>query len=218
MIKKIIKFATVSLAVSAIYIGTSNAKSTSMLDNVYLKAGVGAMKFNKFKETGGYSKRKAPKVGPAYNIGIGYRFNESIRTDLNLQYSELKYKDTVDKLKQNVKTMAAFINGYYDINFHESIVPYITAGIGVGRNDAGDLKELAVTKDRKGKTTTNFIWNIGAGAQYRINKNFAADLGYRYMDLGKTKTDTYKVGTLKYEGGKQNIRCHQVIGSLIYNF
>jgi opacity protein-like surface antigen len=152
----------------------------------------------------------------------GYRFNDNIRTDLNLQYSELKYKLVTgpNVKKQNIKTMAAFVNGYYDINFHESIVPYITAGIGVGRNNAGDLKETGVDDEdkRKGKTTTNFIWNIGAGAQYKLNKNFALDLGYKYMGLGKTKTNASSESPKLYRGGKQNIRAHQVMGSLIYSF
>lgn len=203
-----------NLSCSMLYMG---AQASSTFDRIYLKAGAGAMKFNKFKETGGdvdgYNK-KAPKTSPIYNIGIGYRFSDAIRTDLNLQYAKLKYK--ADELKQNIKTTAAFVNGYYDINFHESIVPYLTAGVGIGKNKPGNLKEKG-TLTRKGKATTNFIWNVGAGAQYNINKNFAIDLGYRYVDLGKAKTNDSSDPDL-WVGGKQKIKGHQVIGALVYNF
>ena len=202
-----------NLICSMLYI---SAQASSVINKVYLKAGVGAMKFSKFKETGdgkGYRK-KAPRTSPLYNIGIGYKFSNAIRADLNLQSTKVKYK--TDRLKQNVKTTAAFINGYYDINFHETIVPYLTAGVGIGSNKPCNLKEKAANT-RKGKATTNFIWNVGLGAQYNVSKNFGLDLGYRYMDLGKVKTNDSNLPNF-WKGGKQKIRGHQVIGSLIYNF
>lgn len=184
-----------------------------------MKAGAGVMRFEKFRRTPhGYIK-KTPKASPVYNVGIGYRFSDKARADLNLQYSKVKYKATHDitKLKQNIKTTAAFVNGYYDIDFHKSIVPYLTAGIGIVSNKSGDLEQVGVIESRKGKATTNFIWNIGVGAQYNVNKNFALDLGYRYMDLGSAKVNDSEIAWL-YKGGKQKIRGHQVIGSLVYNF
>ena len=97
------------------------------------------------------------------------------------------------------------------------IVPYLTAGIGIVSNKSGDLEQVGVIESRKGKAKTNFIWNIGVGAQYNVNKNFALDLGYRYMDLGFSKVNDSEIAWL-YKGGKQKIRGHQVIGSLVYNF
>ena len=220
MIKTLIRLTTISLAVSALYIYPSHAKSPSVIDNTYLKVGIGAMKFSTFKETEngfGYIK-KAPKTNPIYNIGVGYKFNDSVRTDLNLQYSEVKYKAAIgpNVMKQNIKTIAAFVNGYYDINFDKALVPYLTAGFGIGKNNVGNLKEIN-SQDREGKNTTNFIWNIGFGARYKLNKTFTVDLGYRYMDLGKTKTDNSKEFPEWDMGGKQKIKGHQIIGSLAFN-
>lgn len=219
MLKIITKLAGVTLAFSVLYIGPSTAKTMDLLDNVYLKAGAGVAQFNKFKKTtNGYSKKDL-KASSVYNIGIGYRFSDAIRSDLNFQYAEVKYRNKgVGALRnnsQNIKTTAAFVNGYYDINFHESIVPYLTAGVGVGANKSSNLKQKGCPK-RKGKDEVNFIWNVGVGAQYNINKNFAFDLGYRYMHLGIEKTNGS--GSTYFEGGKQKIRGHKIIGSLIYNF
>jgi opacity protein-like surface antigen len=187
--------------------------TTQARNNIYIKAGAGAMFYEKFKAIEfGYFK-KAPKTTPAYNIGIGYRINDSVRTDLNLQYAGVRYK--ANYLRQNIKTTAAFVNGYYDINSNKHIVPYLTLGIGVGNNRAGYLKTDEEPL-RKGRDITNFVWNLGAGAMFKANKNFALDLGYKYMDLGHTKTNDGK--SLSDRGGKQRIRSHQILGSLIYNF
>jgi opacity protein-like surface antigen len=187
--------------------------TTRMRNNVYIKAGVGAMFYEKFKATRFGYEKKAPRTAPVYNLAIGYRINDAVRTDLNFQYAEVRYKTS--DLRQIIKTKAAFVNGYYDINYYKTIIPYLTAGLGIGSNNAGYL----ITKGEaqcRGKERTNLVWNIGAGGMLKANNNFAIDLGYRYMNLGRAKTDNGEV--VFYRGGKQNIRAHQVIGSLIYNF
>jgi opacity protein-like surface antigen len=40
----------------------------------------------------------------------------------------------------------------------------------------------------KEKTSTNFAWNLGIGAAWKLTDNIALDLGYRYANLGKAKT------------------------------
>jgi opacity protein-like surface antigen len=188
-------------------------KTKPYIRNTYVKLGAGAMFYEKFKHTySGYIK-KAPKTTPAYNIGIGYRINDSVRTDLNFQYAEVRYK--ADYLRQAIKTKAAFVNGYYDINSYKMAVPYLTAGLGIGSNNAGYLKTDGEALC-KGRNKTNFVWNIGAGAMFKANNNFALDIGYKYMNLGHTKTND---GKSAYDrAGKQTIRSHQVLGSLIYSF
>ena len=219
MLRIITKLAGVTIAFSVLYIGSSTAKTMDLLDNVYLKAGAGVAQFNKFKETEDGYRKKSLKASPVYNIGIGYRFSDAIRADLNFQYAEAKYRNKTEGVlrnqSQNIKTTAAFVNGYYDINFHESVVPYLTAGVGVGANKSSNLKQRTCPK-RKGKDELNFIWNVGVGAQYNINKNFAFDLGYRYMHLGVEKTNDSE--SEHFKGGKQKIRGHKIIGSLVYNF
>ena len=208
------KVASLSL-LCAVFCVESEAKS--ILDKMYVKAGAGAMYFEKFKATetkiaSGYKKKAPKRICPILNIGVGYRINNSVRADINLQYTKINYKAT--DIKQSIRTTSTFVNGYYDFKFHDKIVPYLTAGIGIGINKAGELQETYF-QQRKGKNKTNLIWNIGAGAQYIINECFAIDLWYRYMDLGLIKTDDESALAL---GGKQKLRGHQVIGSLIYNF
>lgn len=186
----------------------------SYLRNIYIKLGAGAMYYHKFKyRKWGYAEKR-PKIAPIYIIGIGRKINDSVRTDLNFQFANLHYK--ANYLSQIIKTRSAFVNGYYDINHHNNIIPYITAGIGIGSNKGGYLKRYGEPTN-KGKDVTNFIWNVGVGAVLKSDKNFGLDLGYRYMHLGHTKTNDSRDDIFD-KGGKQVMRGHQVLGSLTYHF
>ena len=187
----------------------------------YLKMGVGMSQYVKFKETGEY-KRKSLKEGALYNVGIGYKFTKILRTDLNFQYNKAKYKhtevtDEIGVVKQTITTGSIFVNGYYDCNFYNNIIPYVSAGIGVSINNAGRLTEtISGEPDQylNSKKTTNFIWNIGIGIQYYFKQNIVLDLEYRYINLGTLKTDDHDM----LEGGKQHTRKHQIMSSLVYHF
>jgi opacity protein-like surface antigen len=225
MIQNTLKLTSTCLVAAFLCAAISNPTDATVLDKVYLKAGIGGMVYNKFKTTGeeneGYHK-KASKTSPIYNFGVGYRFTDSIRADLNIQYASIKYRVGLEDggySKQNIKTISSFVNGYYDINFHKNIVPYLTAGVGFGRNKLGNLiigDEDGAEDTGIGKTKTNFVWNVGLGTMFKFNKNFALDFGYRYMDFGTTKTNNGP--GLDNAGGKQKLRGHQVLSSLIFSF
>ena len=189
----------------------------SFMNKIYLQAGVGGMQYKKFSPGGRSKYNQAPKSTPVYGIGAGYKFdnrNVLTRVDINFQYSRAKYRGTPAAgiiSKQKIDSFAAFINGYYDVCFAKAqrFVPYLTAGLGMSRNKAGKL--TLGTPSATGRTINSFAWNAGAGFKFNFNERVAIDLGYRYMDLGTTKSD----GTY---GDKQKVRGNQGIGSLIYSF
>jgi opacity protein-like surface antigen len=213
---ELISFA--SLAFLVLYSGSSSAANRNSSKGFYIKAGVGVMKHLKFKEVPGSYVRKAPRGAPIYRAGIGYKFNKYIRSDITVQYAELRYRAT--GLNQGIHTTAAFLNGYLDINFNKPIVPYLTAGVGIGNNRAGAFTDTSTTSvlARRGKSRTNFVWSAGAGTKYNFNKKYALDLEYRYVNLGKMRTDGVVFFATPLEGINQNIRGHQIMGSLIYSF
>jgi opacity protein-like surface antigen len=71
------------------------------------------------------------------------------------------------------------------------------------------------------KTSTNFAWNVGAGASYDFTENVALDLGYRFAGLGSAKTKMAMTpdGEEPWVRGKtDNIYMHQIIGGLRFTF
>ena len=72
-------------------------------------------------------------------------------------------------------------NGYIDLNASRNVLPYLMAGAGVARHNVDVLKEKI--------SGSNFAWNVGAGVGFRLTRNVTADVGARYVDLGKVEYD-----------------------------
>ena len=215
--KKYLYSCLLSMTLIASVVHQTEAKTTNnnWYNNFYLRTDIGAsLPTKKFKSKGQndlYLPKKLNKSG-IYNIGIGYRITDNIRSDLNLSYRNFKYKanknnQTVgngnlnNKFSQQIKSYSIFLNGYYDfININKIAKPYLTTGIGYGKNKSKDLIHIStltanngttVAQDRdvyKGSTQNNFIWNAGLGSRFVINDRFNLDLSYKYVNLGKTKT------------------------------
>jgi opacity protein-like surface antigen len=88
-------------------------------------------------------------------------------------------------------------NGYFDLAGWQPAAfgpfqPYLTAGIGVARNDLGTFSGTSAgfAVSENGSTTTNFAWGAGAGVGYSVTPNLTLDIGYKYFDLGEFRTGT----------------------------
>ncbi len=209
------KFCLAILGLSVGYICPSNAESKLSADHFYVRAGLGGIKHSKFKNTSVVSIQKAPKGTWVSKVGAGYKYNKFVRADLTYQYAGLIYK--AENFRQTMHTNSVFVNAYWDINYFTHFVPYLTGGIGVGFNRAGCLSgPMSVCEE--GESKTNFIWNVGAGAKYDFNKNYAVDLEYRFVNLGKISTKSTKVLNTMIAPTNQTIRGHQFVVSFIYTF
>lgn len=156
------------------------------------------------------------KTYPLYNIGIGNKFNDWVKADINVQYTRNEVKGTntatiIDyNSKLKLRTLSVIANGYCTLPINKTFVPYITAGLGVNNYFAFDLvvsspatgKSVKIKKD-----PTQFLWNIGAGTEINFNNRYGMDFEYRYVsNFGK-----YKIGT--HVG---RLTSHQGLVSLVY--
>ncbi len=123
----------------------------------YLRADVGMSQFAK----GACIGKKRAFTG---DIGIGYRFNANLRSDVTLGYTG-KFKPTC----QNIETWNAMLNGYYDIPTGTVVTPYLGAGVGwlhVKSNTGFKDDAVAVA--------------AMAGVSIRASEKVDVDIGYRY--------------------------------------
>ncbi|MES2142728.1 MAG: outer membrane beta-barrel protein [Pseudomonadota bacterium] len=82
------------------------------------------------------------------------------------------------------------------VDFHEwkGFMPYISLGLGGSRNITDNYKDKSQSEPRTVPTTFKslrsfeFSYSMGAGLDYRCNKNFLLSLGYRYDNFGSVKT------------------------------
>jgi opacity protein-like surface antigen len=91
----------------------------------------------------------------------------------------------------NLQTI--FCNAYLDVHNSSAFTPYLGAGAGVGLVQNRYRLYLnrngrKVYDGMKDKTNTVFAWQVGAGCSYALNENFALDLAWRFVGLGRNET------------------------------
>lgn len=95
--------------------------------------------------------------------GIGYKFNDNLRTDLRADWAGLGNNDN------SFTTVLG--NLYFDIPTQSIVTPYLGAGIGYGwADDHGDNKDGAT-------------FAAMAGIEVTLTDNLSADIGYRYRQI-----------------------------------
>jgi opacity protein-like surface antigen len=128
---------------------------------IYLRGDIGASYLN-----WGSTSSPWAYVG---NAGIGYQFDQNMRTDLTYDWSGNYGVSPTG----NVSTNMVLANGYYDFKNASAFTPYIGAGIGYGwewgSGAAVNAQGVAV--------------GFAAGVAYDMNRNLALDVGYRFHDI-----------------------------------
>lgn len=107
-------------------------------------------------------------VAMVFGAGIGYRYNDNMRTDLTVDWAG-KYDTGLASGDMSTTTLLG--NLYYDFANDSAFTPYVGAGVGYGwvRNAAtGNDSGLAV--------------GLAAGVAIDLTQNVALDVGYRFRD------------------------------------
>ena len=159
------------------------------------------------------------KLKNSMNFGaaVGYKMSDNFRAELAFSYfNNFKFKanhkvNSEETLDQKNKSIAGFINGYYDIKEMNGFVPYLTVGLGFSQNKAGALVVNGPNEEptlyANGNKQTEFAWNAGLGVAYNINEKITLDLlSYKYYDLGELTTE--KNSSNHTYGGK--LRVHSL--------
>lgn len=118
---------------------------------------------------------------------------------------------------------SAMLNGWFDFPLGDSPVrPYIGFGFGIiGVTYDSDFYVLrdtqSMSKDIDG-TEAAAAWSIGAGVAWDLGKLLTLDFGYRYIDsFGKIEIELLDAHDSKITS-KFNIRSHDVMLGLRFNF
>lgn len=146
------------------------------------------------------------KEAGVFALGGGYHMNEYLRADMTVgmrAWGEVKHDDT----KVDTWSVPALANMYVTMPWHNMGI-YAMGGLGASYNKT-DSSSLT-----KGDSKVSFAWTAGAGVDYRLNKCWSMDLGYRYIDLGEGRSK------LKEDGVhvKKDIRSHDILLSARYYF
>lgn len=146
------------------------------------------------------NKTSLSEVAGSAGLAVGLELKKSLGLPLRAEL-EYSYRSEVDynpdptfigagvptRLSSTLNSQAVFANLYYDFATGTRLTPYVGGGLGVAWNhtDAtGTVIATGASQDYK-KTTSNFAWNLGAGATYDLTGPWKLGAGYRYVNLGK---------------------------------
>ncbi|MHC5226347.1 outer membrane protein [Ignatzschineria sp. LJL83] len=131
-----------------------------------------------------------------YGIGslaVGYQFAEDWRVEGEYTFpksNEFTSGSTTFATSFNhhkVKSQRLMLNVYKDFALTEEFGLYVNAGLGIA-----DLKSSGwqgnETRQYNSNSDRNIAYSVGFGATYSPMENLNIDLGYRYIDSGKTES------------------------------
>jgi len=126
---------------------------------------------------------------PLFGGGIGYRFNDSFRSDVTFSYrTDAKVRATTaagNSAATEVNGLSIMLNGYWDIMKLDAITPYVGAGLGYARLSTPSMTTTGGIANEGGADQSNLAWALMLGGTYQLSKEAAIDVGYRFIDLGK---------------------------------
>ena len=192
-----------------------------------------------------YNKAKT-KAGFSGEVAFGYNFKASVnrfpvvRGELAFGYKNRKVDDknanyrafqpaalagnvAVDATVQSFVVMA---NLYLDLVEYYRFVPYIGFGVGGSFNKISQLKGdivapagAPVVQERyNGRTQGSLAWQLTAGTAYKITKDWAIDVYYRYSDLGKVKTQDNAANANINDPAIAKMNNHEIMFGVRYTF
>ncbi len=164
----------------------------------------------------GFQVNDASVGGGAFiDAGVGYQFNDWFRADVTEEYradtamrATESYTGTdangpytgFDHYGANISHALVMANGYVDLGTWSRVTPYLGAGVGMSYNTVSGLSDQGAGSTSalgtgnggygyaKTHSNTSLAWALMAGLDYTINPNLKMELGYRYLNMGATKS------------------------------
>jgi opacity protein-like surface antigen len=152
--------------------------------------------------------QKSFDAAPIADIGIGYKWNQWLRTDLTAEYrgaANFHGMDIfpvagggtgVDTYSASKSEWLFLANAYVDLGTWWGITPFVGGGVGTSRNTISSFTDNglnlgggggpAVPGSARGATASewNFAWAGYAGLAFDVTPNLTLELAYRYLSLG----------------------------------
>ncbi len=172
----------------------------------------------KFDKASGSFDRKATAGGYAFGIGAGYKLNSFFRADVTADFLDpFDYSGQTScgtgcelSAKNHIWRWDTLANGYVDLGTWYGITPYVGAGAGVGVT----LQEAQLTtSDGSPAPATptshnayQFAWAGMAGFSYAFAPHAMIDVGYRYLNLGRTSLALFPLAATQKTLSEQQVR------------
>jgi opacity protein-like surface antigen len=175
--------------------------------------------------------KNADQIGYGFGLGAGYKLNSFLRFDITADYLDpFKYSSLYncgtgcsESFKTNVWRWDGLANAYVDLGEWAGLTPYVGAGVGfAGTHQDGSIGydggtfPLSFIDPKTGALITNGLlpshtsyqlaWAGMIGVSYAFAPHAILDVGYRYLDLGRTTISLFPLATATKELTSQQVR------------
>ena len=146
--------------------------------------------------TGDWSR---PQESVFYGIGLGYRLNDFVRLDASAEHRlPAKYSAQtrhpcatgvcVDSYSASTQSGVFLANAYFEVITWMSLTPFIGVGLGAASNQSSHVVDVGTneTASGAGASRWSLAWALMAGVAYEAVPGVHVELGYRYLDRGRT--------------------------------
>ena len=126
-----------------------------------------------------------------YGLGMGYRFNDYLRTGFTVQARyNVKFSvtdDAPETAKGHFDNYTFMLNAYLShpdfsaMNF----TPYLMGGVGAARNRNTNIYWPLAVQTEFADKSTHFSWQAGVGALYALSDCWLIDINYTFVSLGE---------------------------------
>lgn len=152
------------------------------------------------------------------DLGVGYKWRW-IRTDVTFDYlAPMGYTGMVvtsGDVTAKISAASALFNGYIDLGTWYGLTPYIGAGVGAAYVSTTDYASTVAPPFTSGDHHQwNFTWAAMAGLDYAVTPRLKVDVGYRYLNVGDTQTESDSFGQMTFK----NVAAHEVRVGLRWSF
>jgi opacity protein-like surface antigen len=148
-------------------------------------------------------------AAPTFGLGVGYYYNDWLRLDVTGEYrARANFHGNeiyafgggngTDEYSGSKSEWLFLLNGYVDLGTWNKLTPFVGAGVGFSRNTIHNFQDVCHgcggvpanngVSFASDSSKWNFAWALHAGVSYKVTNNFAVELSYRYLDMGKAET------------------------------
>jgi len=150
------------------YVFGDDRKSSVEFDPGIYIGGTGGYDFGMFRLEGELSYRAAELNNITSDRGVRYR-----------------------RIDTNLGMLAGMVNCFFDLDNSTPVTPYLGGGVGFAAlyldNDLYDDNGDPVYYE---DAATTFAVQVGGGVEFKVNRRFSLDLGYRYFKTGTATFDS----------------------------
>lgn len=130
----------------------------------------------------------AGSLALGYQLPGGWRAEAEYTTPTRSEFTTVwRWSGGLSRNVVQTRSQRLMFNAYKDFAINDWFSLYGGVGLGISRITTGGYQGPTTRQFAK-DTRDNLAYSLTAGTDFRLNKTLSLGVGYRYVDLGKTRS------------------------------